>query len=69
VIWRAIILLPVWLITLLAKPFFRRDYLWHTQRLTLKSWAQHGTPMAMEFGIAFWLSGLCALALVIRLLR
>jgi hypothetical protein len=67
VIWRAIILLPVWLITLLAKPFFRRDHPWRTQRLTLKSWAQHGTPMAVEFGFVFWVMGLCLLALLIRL--
>lgn len=46
---------PVWLLTLLVRPLFRRDHPWHGRRLTLASWARVGTDDALLFSVMFWL--------------
>lgn len=65
--WRAIVLIPVWLITLVTKPFFPPNHPWRTQKLTLRSWAEYGTPIAMEFGYIFWGFFLCGVFIAVRL--
>ncbi len=48
------ILIPVWLLTLVLKPFLRPDHPWRRQKLTLASWGRNGTEVARQFGAIFW---------------
>lgn len=56
---RMLILLPVWFLTLLLKPLLPAAHPWKHQRLTLRSWCEKGTDNAIQFGLGFWLLGLC----------
>jgi hypothetical protein len=58
---RKLSLVPVWLLTLLLKPLLPQNHPWKHQWLTLESWAEKGTAMAVEFGVVFWIGGLTAL--------
>lgn len=46
--------IPVWLITILLKPFLPADHPWKYERLTLRSWTQNGTKDARDFSLIFW---------------
>jgi hypothetical protein len=43
----------------LLKPLLPAVHPWKHQRLTLRSWCEKGTNNAIQFGLAFWLLGLC----------
>ena len=65
-LFRAIVLVPVWLLTLLLKPFLRDNHPWKHPSLTLRSWCARGTDSAVQFGIAFWVLGLCQITLFVQ---
>ena len=61
---RAIALVPVWFLTLLLKPLLPANHPWRKDSLTLRSWCQKGTVDAIQFGVIFWILGLCQSAMI-----
>lgn len=56
-IGRAIVLIPVWLVTMAALPFFPPTHPWKGTSNSLVKWAKHATPLSVAFGAGFWLLG------------
>jgi hypothetical protein len=54
-ILRSIVLVPTWLLVMMAKPFFPPTHPWKGKRITLWNWAMFATPISVAFGVGMWL--------------
>lgn len=67
--WRRIALIPVWLLTRALIPFLPADHSFRRRDMSLNGWVRGGTDLSVQFGIAFWLSGIGAAIAITILVR